>query len=280
MTIIGPHPGLARATVLAAAVLAACLGCATNSGSGTPSKPSSARRDTSHASTPPANLSRHPKPLAGKTVGIDPGHNGRNYTDPSYIDHQIWNGRELENCNTTGTATDSGYTEAAFNFHVATYLRRDLRAEGAHVVMTRHTNHGIGPCVNRRAQIINHAHADVGIDIHGDGGPAAGRGFAILEPVRDRENRRVIGSSTTFARILRHDVLAHTSMPTSTYDGVNGFTHRDNLAGLNLTRVPLVLIESGNMRNSTDARLMTTSHFQQALARAFAKAITTFVAHR
>ena len=46
--------------------------------------------------------------LAGKVVGIDPGHNGRNYTDPTFIDHQVWNGREYENCNTTGTETDSG----------------------------------------------------------------------------------------------------------------------------------------------------------------------------
>ena len=63
-------------------------------------------------------------PLAGKVVGIDPGHNGDNYTDPAYIDHLIWNGREQEACDTTGTETDGGYTEAQFNFNVATYLRR------------------------------------------------------------------------------------------------------------------------------------------------------------
>jgi N-acetylmuramoyl-L-alanine amidase len=220
------------------------------------------------------------RPLTGKTVGIDPGHNGRNYTDPSYINHQIWNGREWENCNTTGTSTDGGYTEARFNFRVATDLRHDLLAEGAHVVMTRHNNHGVGPCVNKRAEIINHAHADVGIDIHGDGGPASGRGFAVLEPVKDKENRHVIASSANFGSVLRRAVLAGTSMPTSTYDGVNGITHRDDLAGLNLTRVPLVLIECGNMRNSTDAQLMTSRSFQKRLARAFAAAITTYLRRR
>ncbi len=36
-------------------------------------------------------------PLAGKTVGIDPGHNGLNYTDPpTYINHLVWNGRSQE----------------------------------------------------------------------------------------------------------------------------------------------------------------------------------------
>src|ERR1039458_8643253 len=65
------------------------------------------------------------KPLAGKVVGIDPGHNGRNRDDPSYLNHLIWNGREWETCDTTGTETDSGYTEARYNFNVARYLRAD-----------------------------------------------------------------------------------------------------------------------------------------------------------
>jgi N-acetylmuramoyl-L-alanine amidase len=143
--------------------------------------------------------------------------------------------------------------------------------------MTHHNDHGVGPCVNKRARIINRAHADVGIDIHGDGGPSSGRGFAVLEPVRDKENRHVIGRSAKFGHILRRQILRGTPMPTSTYDGHNGFTHRNDLAGLNLTRVPLVLIESGNMRNATDARLMTSTHFQHRLAKAFAAAITKFV---
>ena len=68
----------------------------------------------------------------------------------------------------TGTATDGGYTEAQFNFNVATYLQADLEAEGAQVVMTRPDNSGIGPCVTTRAAILNDAHADVAVDIHAD----------------------------------------------------------------------------------------------------------------
>ncbi|HEX3824962.1 MAG TPA: N-acetylmuramoyl-L-alanine amidase [Mycobacteriales bacterium] len=260
------------------------VGCSTAGQPGGPQSQTtaaipSAHRTVAFATTATIKASAKTGPLHGKTIGIDPGHNGRNYTDPSYIDHQIWNGREWENCNTTGTSTDAGYPEAKFNFHVATYLRKDLQAEGAHVVMTRHNNHGVGPCVNKRAAIINRSHATVGIDIHGDGGPSSGRGFAILEPVKDKENRHVIGSSAKFGSVLRRNVLAGTPMPTSTYDGVNGVTHRDDLAGLNLTRVPLVLVECGNMRNSTDARLMTSKPFQQKLAKAMALAITRFARH-
>ena len=57
----------------------------------------------------------------------------------------MWNGQENESCDTTGTETAGGYTEAQFNFNVATYLQADLNAEGAQVVMTRPNNDGDRP---------------------------------------------------------------------------------------------------------------------------------------
>lgn len=218
-----------------------------------------------------------PEPLAGITVGIDPGHNGGNAGDPSYINRLIWNGRERETCDTAGTETDGGYTEAQFNFDVATDLRADLQRDGARVVMTRTSNTGVGPCVNTRAQIINRAHANVAIDIHADGGPASGRGFTVLEPVADGPNDRVIGSSRRFGSDVRSAFLAMTTMPVSTYDGVDGIAYRDDLAGLNLTTVPKVLVECGNMRNATDAALLISARFQQEIARALAAAIMRFL---
>jgi N-acetylmuramoyl-L-alanine amidase len=220
------------------------------------------------------------RPLAGKTVGIDPGHNGRNKDDPGYINHLIWNGRAWETCDTTGTETDSGYTEARFNFKVATYLRADLRRDGARVVMTRQSNNGVGPCVNRRARILNRAHSSVAIDIHADGGPASGRGFTVLEPVADGPNNKVIKSSVRFGHDVRSALLKYTSMPVSDYYGHNGIIFRNDLAGLNLTTVPKILIETGNMRNATDARLLQRTSFQKRLARAFTAAIVAFLTRR
>jgi N-acetylmuramoyl-L-alanine amidase len=220
------------------------------------------------------------KPLAGKVVGIDPGHNGGNFSDPGFINHAVWNGREMEACDTTGTATNGGYTEALFNFRVASYLRADLIHAGAKVVMTRRTNDGVGPCIDRRAHILDKARADVAIDIHADGGPAGGRGVAILTPVPDGPNDHVIASSKRFGRILLNRYTKVTGIPISNYDGSGGFAPRDDLAGLNLTTVPKVLIECVNMRNAADAARLIKPSFQRLAARSMAAAITVFLRSR
>src|SRR5215475_3489672 len=217
------------------------------------------------------------KPLAGKIIGIDPGHNGRNYTDPAFLSRQVWNGRAWEDCDTTGTQTAGGYTEARFNFNVATYLRADLVKDGARVVMTRYNNHGLGPCVNRRARILDRARANVSIDIHADYGPARGRGFTVLEPVADGPNNKVIKSSVRFGHDVHAAMLRSTPMRISDYYGKNGYIFRNDLAGLNLTTMPKVLIECGNMNNAADARLLVRARVQRHIAAALAAAIVRFL---
>lgn len=282
------------ALVLTAAV--ACTGCARagpDPASPAPSRPAAASgasgtaggsvgvseraADGSSASQIPivAKL-----PLAGKTVGIDPGHNGGNFNDAGYINTIVWNGRAEETCDTTGTATASGYTEAQFNFNVAVDLRADLISAGARVVMTRTSNQGVGPCVTTRAKIINQAHVNVAIDIHADGGPASGRGFTVLEPIPAGANNSVISASSSFGGEVRAAMLSDTTMPESNYYGTAGVMKRDDLAGLNLTTVPKILIECGNMSNPTDARLLTSPVFQQQVARALAAAIVAFLTGR
>ena len=227
----------------------------------------------------PAPVASAP-PLAGQIVGIDPGHNGLNYTSPAFLNRKVWNGREWEGCDTTGTRTTGGYTEAGFTWNVAVYLRADLIRMGARVVMTRTGNHGLGPCVDSRARILDRAHANVSIDIHADGGPRSGRGFTVLEPVADGPNTRVIGSSLRFGRDVHAMMLRDTPLRVSDYYGRDGYIRRDDLAGLNLTTMPKVLVETGNMSNAADAALLVSPGVQRAVAAALAAAIARFLAGR
>ena len=215
--------------------------------------------------------------LDRKVILVDPGHNGGNFAAPGIINQPIWNGREFEACDTTGTATDAGYTEALFNWNVAQDLTADLRAVGATVVLTRTSNTGVGPCVNERAAIGNQAGANVAISIHADGGPPAGRGFAILEPVADGVNNAIINPSATLGLDLRTTFRAATGEPVSDYDGVDGIQPRDDLGGLNLSTVPKVLIECGNMRNPVDAALLISPGWQAEAAAGIAAGLEAFL---
>jgi N-acetylmuramoyl-L-alanine amidase len=218
--------------------------------------------------------------LDGMVVLVDPGHNGGNFAAPSIINRLIWNGRETETCDTTGTETDTGYTEALFNWHVALYLTADLRAEGATVVLTRTSNTGVGPCVTERAAIGNEAHANAAVSIHADGGPVNGRGFAILEPVADGINNAIVAPSAILGADLRAAFEKGTGEPVSSYDGVNGIQPRDDLAGINLSTVPKVFIECANMRNAADAALVTSPRWQALAARAIAAGLASFLVGR
>jgi N-acetylmuramoyl-L-alanine amidase len=280
--------GLAAGLLIVTGIGAALAGCSAGHAPGpapsaaSPAPPAATPAPaTTAGARPPAGQPADPGPaataLAGRTIGIDPGHNGGNAADPSFINSIIWNGRQNETCDTTGTQTDGGYTEASFNWNVARYLQADLRRAGARVVMTRHSNGGAGPCVTSRAHIINRAGASVALDIHADGGPAWGRGFTVLEPVADGPNDGIITASDRLGNDVRSALLKYTSMPVSNYDGVNGLISRNDLAGLNLATEPKVLVECGNMRNATDARLLTAPWFQRRLARALEGALVTFL---
>lgn len=217
-------------------------------------------------------------PLHGKTIAIDPGHNGANWSHTTEINRLVDAGTLHKACDTTGTETDGGYTEAAYNLDVALRLARILRAEGARVVLTRTTNTGWGPCITERAAIGNRAHADAAISIHADGGPANGIGFDVIYPPSIAGLTDDIAvASRKLAVDIRDAFRAGTGEQPSTYSGSGGLDLRSDLGGLNLSDVPKVLIETGNMRNASDARRLASPAYRQREAGALARGIEAFV---
>jgi N-acetylmuramoyl-L-alanine amidase len=236
-------------------------------------KPTTTTSTTSHASVARGSL-------AGKVIVIDPGHNGGNASHPSVINQLVDAGFGLRKpCNTTGTATNAGYSEAAYTFDVAKRLAAVLRAKGAKVVLTRTTNSGVGPCINQRAAIGNAAHASVVVSIHGDGSLAAGaRGFHVIVANRMMGGVAVQRSSQHLADDVRSAFRAGTGMPYSTYTGGGtAETHRSDIGGLNLSTRTAVMIETGNMRSATDARLMSSATWRQRAAVALAAGIASYL---
>ncbi|GAC1328403.1 MAG: hypothetical protein NVSMB13_15510 [Mycobacteriales bacterium] len=217
--------------------------------------------------------------LAGRTIALDPGHNGQNYANPRVINTLVNVLTQMKECDTTGSETTAGYTEAAYNFDVAIRTAAVLRGAGARVVLTRSDNDGVGPCITQRATIGNDAHAAVAVSIHADGADPSGRGFHVIEPVSVGYNAAIVPASHRLALALRSAFAAGTGEPFATYlAGGSGLMARSDLGGLNLSLVPKVFIETGNMRNATDAARLSDAGYRQQEAVAIATGLAAFLA--
>ncbi|HEX9359470.1 MAG TPA: N-acetylmuramoyl-L-alanine amidase, partial [Streptosporangiaceae bacterium] len=202
-----------------------------------------------------------------------------NWSHPAIIGQLVNVITEWKACDTSGAQTDAGYPEHAFTFDVAMRLARLLRAEGATVVLTRHNDDGVGPCVTQRAAIGNRAHANAAISIHADGGPSSGTGFEVIAPGRiaGAPDAPVIGPSGRLAADIRNAYHRITGEPYSDYVGTRGLDVRTDLGGLNLSTVPKVFIECGNMPNVGDAARLTSPRFRERVAVALEAGFTAFL---
>src|SRR6185503_5508071 len=126
------------------------------------------------ASTLVSPASAAPANIAGMIVFLDPGHNGSN--DAS-ISRQVPTGRGgTKDCQTSGTTTDSGYPEHAFNWDVVQRIAVALNQIGVRTELSRPDDSSAGPCVDQRAANANAMHPDAIVSIHADGAPSSGHG--------------------------------------------------------------------------------------------------------
>jgi N-acetylmuramoyl-L-alanine amidase len=220
-------------------------------------------------------------PLVGRTIVIDPGHQLGNRNYPGKIGRLVPAGGFQKPCNTTGTATDGGYPEATFTWKVSQLLRQRLERLGATVRLTRHANRDDrwGPCVDVRGRDGNGLPADLKISIHGDGSYAAGaRGFHVIAPTDRRPWTHDIYRSSRRLAVDTRAALRTVRLRVANYiAGGDGLDFRADLGTLNLSNVPTVMVELGNMRNPTDAHRMTTAAGRATYARGLALAVRRFL---
>lgn len=209
------------------------------------------------------------RPLDGMVIALDPGHQLGN-SNPAHFDELAqthFNGYETKICNTSGTATNDGFPEATFTWNVALLVKEQLEALGADVRMTRHSNSWKkwGPCVNERGAFGAKVGADLMLSIHADGADSAGYGFFVMLPAVIKGWTDDISAKSI--RLGKRFVtgMAAAGAPRSTY--ISGqIMITPTISTLNFSDVPVILVESGNMRNATEARRMTSAAGQQQYA--------------
>ena len=271
----GPVPGAAPQAASRAA-----------SSSPSPFPTSSARRPSAPAASPSAGAtSAHPLPrgpLTGRTVVIDPGHNPGNRDHTREISSQVDIGTGRKECDTTGTATDAGYAEARFTLDVSRRLRTLLEERGARVVLTQDGDRAFGPCVDERARIGNKERADAVVSVHADGSATGNRGFHVILPAAVHggaaDTAKIVAPSRELGvRIAGHFLRVTGSAPSNYIGGSTGLDTRADLGGLNLSTVPKVFVECGNMRDPEDASLLTSAGWRQKAALGIAEGIGSYL---
>ncbi|MFJ1798307.1 N-acetylmuramoyl-L-alanine amidase [Streptomyces sp. NPDC088180] len=297
-----PPARRARPRSVAAALTAVCLtaaGCGSGQGAdGSGAAPPRPGADAASSAAPtptgkqpqpsgtasPADSAKPlPKgPLTGRTVVIDPGHNPGNRDHTREINEKVDIGTGRKECDTTGTSTDDGYAEARFTLDVSHRLRTLLEAEGARVRLTHDADRPFGPCIDERARIGNEAEADAVVSVHADGSAVGNRGFHVILPAAVKgggaDTSKIVKSSADLgASIAGHFVRTTGSAPSNYIGGNTGLDTRNDLGGLNLSTVPKVFVECGNMRDPEDAALLTSASWRQKAARGLADGITGYL---
>ncbi len=178
---------------------------------------------------------------------MNPGHNGEDASHPEIINQPIDAGfGRTKACETTGTSTNSGYPEHAFNWDVALRVRAIVQAHGVRVLMTRPNDTGVGPCANVRAQLGNRPDIAAQISIHADGADSSGHGFHVCEDSRQPAGAAIAAQS--------------------------------HLLTVALHQASATFLEIGNMRNAGDAALQTSAAGRQRIAAAVAAGILAYLA--
>lgn len=283
---MGKRAMCAAAVMVASMASMVACGGAASTGSAAPVRRQSgspAPAGTSPTASPsfrtaPSSRAASGKPLAGKVITIDPGHNGGNGAHPEIINRLVPAGPRKKPCNTTGTATDAGYAEHAYTFDVGTRLVKILRAQGATVVVTRSNDRGVGPCVNERAAIANRAHSNAALSIHADGASAGDHGFHVILPALiPGYTSPIVEPSKQLGYEIRDAFHSGTGEPYSNYIGHQGIDVRNDLGGLNMAKVPAVFIECGNMRNPADAGRLSDASWREKAAQALAAGLKAYL---
>ncbi|WP_442943803.1 N-acetylmuramoyl-L-alanine amidase [Nocardia sp. NBC_00508] len=203
--------------------------------------------------------------LAGRTVFLDPGHQGSSHSEN--LARPVSDGRGgTKDCQTTGMATMNGIPEHTINWNVTQLVRTALEGMGARVVLSRPDDTGWGGCIDDRANAATQSGATVAVSIHADSAPGEYRGFHLIVPELPVPNPIVnevqSGAGLAASKAVR-DAYRQAGFVSANYGGVvDGLQTRKDIAGPALTAVPLVFLEMGNGANPEDAALLETPQGQ------------------
>ena len=211
--------------------------------------------------TPPVPAMR----LEGVRIGIDPGHQLKQNSDPETIAPGSQETKPKVSSGTAGVAT--GVPEYQVNLDISLQLRDALGALGCEVYMTRETN-DVDISNQERALMMNGYEVDLVLRIHCNGSSnASANGIGLYV----NATGDIAESSYAAAEALLP------AMVSATGAREDGIFRRDTYTGLNWSTVPCILVEMGYMSNPDEDRKLNDPEYQQKLVQGMLDGICAYM---
>lgn len=185
--------------------------------------------------------------VSGKLIAIDPGHGGKDPGAEGILDgrHAVW--------------------EKDLNLPIALRVHELLTEAGANAMLLRDTDVYMG--LYARPEAANMMNADLLVGIHNNSGETAtSRGTEILYYTKEGEESYGLASKDV-ATMVQKEIVAEIGLPD------RGIHSRPQLAVLNKSLMPAIIIEGGFLSNREDLSVMLTEDFLEDYAIGVARGI-------
>ena len=180
--------------------------------------------------------------LSGATIVVDAGHGGRDPGAPGL------GGGNLP--------------EKQIVLMIAGQLASELSRAGAEVIMTRRGDSYVS--LDQRVEISNRNRADLFVSVHADAaGNRAATGATIF--IAKQAPSKTLGLALSINRALQSAQIESRGV------------RREDFRVLKNSRCPAVLVESGFVTNSLEARKLNTASYRDKVARAIAIGIGNYL---
>ena len=145
---------------------------------------------------------------------------------------------------------------------IAQQLARELSGAGAKVIMTRQGDGSVS--LDERVEIANRNRADLFVSVHADAAANRAATGATIYIARQASSR-ALGVALSIHRAF-------------TAAGVESRgVRREDFQVLKDSRCPAVLVESGYVTNSMEARKLNTASYRNSIAQAIARGIANYL---
>ena len=162
--------------------------------------------------------------------------------------------------------------EYELNLKVSEKLKAALEKRGYNVIMTRESN-DVDITNSERAKIANDAGADAFVRIHANGSNSSDAGAMTL---CQTANNPYCGAYYADSRRLSDCVLD--GLLAKTGAKRRGVQERDDMTGINWSKVPVTIVETGFLSNPDEDVKLATDAYQNQLADGIADGIDAFFA--